>query len=639
MKFTNLHGFKSLNPFIKFKMKLLESSEASFDSLFNLMFLEGENIMYEESVGFRIRKVTYEQAKKEATNYAYIIKSKLAYKAYDSVVGIYLDNSDRWIEIFWAVLMAGFKPLLLNKRLDTKTLNNSIKSLKVNLVITDEDIKFDTLTININNLDVMIQNVSLDKFGTEILLMSSGTTSNIKICAYTAEEFKYILLQSKDIIRSSPLIKKHYKGELKLLAFLPFYHIFGLVAVYTWFAFYSRTFVGIKDLSPSTIQNTIKRHHVTHIFAVPLLWQKTYESAIREIKNEGSKTYNKFLKGMKISKKLMNVPLLGNLFRKVAFKQVREKMFGQSVYFMIAGGSFIDERVLSFFNLIGYHLANGYGMTEVGITSVELSTNFKSLISGSIGKPLTHVSYRIDENENLLINSKAMAAYIIENKNKVLNKNIWLNSHDLARFDGRNYYILGRHDDLIVPLNGENINPNIIESKLYIEGIQGLCLIQNPDTKQAILLVSINKNSSEERIDSIKASIKQSVIDNNLGEQINKIDYTNNPLMNEGDIKLNRQRITQEYFEGKFNLINSNNNQDNNEQTILSLRRLIAKCLNVSLDEVNENGDFFLDLGGSSFDYYLVSSEIEKAYGVSLVSSSVKLRTVKEINDYIKKIL
>ena len=144
------------------------------------------------------------------------------------------------------------------------------------------------------------------------------------------------------------------------------------------------------------MQNTIKRHKVTHLFAVPLFWQKVYEAAIKEIKNKGEKTYNKFLKGMK----LVNKPLIGNYIKNKKFKEIRDQLFGDSISFMITGGGHINQETLTFFNSIGYRLANGYGLSEIGITSVELSDDEKIINSGSVGHPLYGVMYKI-ENEDL----------------------------------------------------------------------------------------------------------------------------------------------------------------------------------------------------------------------------------------------
>ena len=113
----------------------------------------------------------------------------------------------------------------------------------------------------------------------------------------------------------------------------------------------------------------------------------------------GEKTFEKFEKGMRVSRAIGNLPVIGKLFSKTAFKELRENIFGESVQFMISGGSAISENVLEFFNAIGYHLANGYGMTEIGITSVELSKNKKLLNSGWVGRPFSGVEYKIEDGQ------------------------------------------------------------------------------------------------------------------------------------------------------------------------------------------------------------------------------------------------
>ena len=75
---------------------------------------------------------------------------------------------------------------------------------------------------------------------------------------------------------------------------------------------------------------------------------------------------------------------------------------------MISGGSTINLKTLEFFNAIGYHLANGYGMTEIGITSVELSDKKKLLNSGSVGLPFKGVEYRIEDGR-LLVRGDCLA--------------------------------------------------------------------------------------------------------------------------------------------------------------------------------------------------------------------------------------
>ena len=637
MKYTNICGYRTLNQYVDYKLSLLKDKEPTYELLYELMFNDESNIMFERSRGVKIEKVTYGEAKKKVDLYAKNIKAKLHNLPKHAVVGIYLDNDETWIEIFWAILKAGFNPLLLNLRLSNEILNKVLKDTNCQVVIGKEDTKLNAeivLPSDLVNENIEEQNY---EFGEAIYVMSSGTTNNVKLCAYTAKEFFNIVKQARYVITNNPLAKKHYEGELKLLAFLPFYHIFGLVALYTWFSYFARTFVILNDLAPQTIQNTIRRHHVTHIFAVPLFWEKTYESAIKVIKSRGEKTYNKFLKGMNIADKIGDVPLLGKLFIKSAFKEVRQNLFGDSVYFMITGGSHIDKKVISFFNNIGYHLANGYGMSEIGITSFELSNKNKLLNSCSIGNPLPGVEYQTNEEHELLINSPCAASYVIEGEKKTDVANTWFNSHDLAEYKNGRYYLLGRSDDLVVSVTGENLNPNIVEELLFVEDTNGVCLIKDKETRVPVLLVSINKFLRKEKVDAISNKIKELINQNNLGNQIGKIDFVTEEFISGDEFKKNRKKIEDRYFSGDMLRYCFETSDELEDEINKTVKKYFAIALDKKAEDIALDADFFLDEGGTSLDYFALISKLQNDMGVNLVATDKNpLHTVRQVSDYLR---
>lgn len=634
MKYQNLGKFKRITPYVNDKLKRLSDTEASFDNIYKMMFEDGTNIFFEESCGYKLKKITYGESKRNVEIIASNLVNTLGNYEYDSTIGLYLDNDHIWIETFWAILKVGCKPLFLNMRLDDRSLESALKNTKAILVVSNGK-KFSIPTVDIKDLLKENELKLVDKpFGSELFVMSSGTSKNIKICAYSAIEVKNILLQSAHIIKQNSLIKKHYDGELKLLVFLPFYHIFGFVANYLWFGFYARTFVKLNDFAPNTIQNTIKRHHVTHIFAVPLLWQKTYETAIKEIKSRGDKTYQKFLKGIKLSTK----PIIGKIITKFAFKQVRDGLFGDSISYLITGGSMIDKKVLTFFNAIGYRLSNGFGMSEIGITSVELSTNLKYLNGASVGNPLPGVEYKIDENGELFVKGQTTAKYVIEGEQINNIKGNWYPTHDLAKFENDRYYVFGRHDDLVVSITGENLNPNIIEENLIVDNVNALCLINGRDGNAPILLVSINKFLSEEKANKIIDDLKGKLEENNLFEQIGKIELIAEPFIRGDEFKVNRKQIENDYFNGALQRYSlKRETKEENDEVTLKVKELFSTALNKPINEISSDADFFLDEGGTSLDYFVISSKIQDEYGVNISTSETTLHTVKQIVDYIKE--
>ena len=640
MHLTNIGGFGNVDAFVKSKLSLLDSSDRSFSALYALMFSERENVMFERSVGYRIEKTTYGECFDRIERKAKTLNKILGELSHDDMVGLYMDNSLEWIESFWCILRAGYRPLLMNVRLDKPTLESVIADLGVKAVVSDGT-EFSVKIVKAGDIIPADGACGNTDFGTEIFLMSSGTSAKIKVCAYSAEEFYWQVRDSYSIITECAQMKKHYDGELKQLTFLPFCHIFGLVAVYIWFAFFSRTFVELNDMSPSTIVNTIRRHKVTHIFAVPLFWNKVYEQAIAAINDRGEKTKAKFEKGIKLSEKLGAVPSLAKAFRKAAFREVRGNMFGESVQFMITGGSEIKTEVISFFNNIGYHLADGYGMTEIGITSVELSDNAAVRSSRSVGKPMSSIEYSLNDDGELLVRGKATAKYIISGGERT-DKGGWFNTHDLAENRDGRWYILGRRDDLVISPTGENLNPNIVEPVLDgIKGLRGACLIgvKNDATVTPTLIISADGFISEAGFGELKNEVRERLSDAHLDAQIGKIFYTSSSLIKGTEIKLNRRLVRDGYLSGALTEISFDeaSREKRGDRITKVITDIFSKALGREAEEITYTYDFFTDGGGTSLDYFAAVSMLNDEFGIALpVADGRSLSTVGEIHDYIE---
>ncbi|MCQ2748110.1 MAG: AMP-binding protein [Mycoplasmoidaceae bacterium] len=173
--------------------------------------------------------------------------------------------------------MAGYKVVLLNERFPSFLNNKIIKLLNVNYVVTQQELSKDIEAnkIIINGCNLIPEICSLNKMSNEywadeIALCTTATTLNCKICVYSGRNILEQLKNAGNIIKKCPQIKKHYKHKLKLLAFLPFCHIFGLVATFLWFSVFGRTIVFLPNLSSNSIVETVQKFEVTHIFSIPL---------------------------------------------------------------------------------------------------------------------------------------------------------------------------------------------------------------------------------------------------------------------------------------------------------------------------------------------------------------------------------
>lgn len=621
-----------IGAYVREKIDLLGKTEKTFRDIYEATFrLEDEqNVMLESTDGNKIKKVTYGESRQTIENYARSLKKALQNVEKGKMVGLYGQNSAEWICAFWAILKCGYKPLLINTRLEDERLKETLSYYEIGGILSDGK-TFDVYTLPLAELSKAAAQESetqlVEEWANEIIVMSSGTSLTSKLCVYRGENFYYQLCDSANIIARCKALGRHYQGSLKQLAFLPFYHIFGLSAVFVWFSFFSRTFVLLKDQNPETILYTIRKHKVTHIFAVPLFWDVVYKSFYAKLKQRDERTQAEVEKGLQFVQKTGSAWL-----GKKLFKEIRDNLFGESVQFLISGGSAIKPEVLAFFNSIGYRLANGYGMSEVGITSVELSSKFKKLTDGSIGKPFPQVEYKLNEAGELCVKGRSLASQIYRN-GKPIKDGEWYETADMAKEEKGRWFILGRKDDMIVGADGENLNPDWAEKNIRLTGAEGFCIVVRDG--EPTLLIQIRKYLPREARWDLEARARNELTKLSLAATVRTVAFTEEPLLTGNDFKLNRRRLA------SVPLVQENETsaEESSDELVGKVKAAFAKALSKNVGEIGQNAHFFFDLKGSSLDYFSLVAELQNEFGVAFPQSETgSLYTVTDFVNYIRNV-
>lgn len=639
----------NINKIIKERLNLLNKSNQDFKSIFEIIHKDKDFIFCEKTDGFRIKKTTYGECYVNSYKMGVYLKNKL--DGSNEYVGLMMNNSLEFITSLYGILMNNKKPVLLNIRLGNALNNEIIKRLNIKDIVCDDD--YEVLGNKINVLDFdysLIKTYDKSSFdwANELAICTSATSLNVKICIYDGSAISSQIVNSDYICKTNKTIKIHYNGYLKQLAFLPFYHIFGLMASYFWFSFFGRCFVFLKDLSSETLLRTIKKHEVTHIFAVPMLWHTVHKTIIREIEKQDNKTKKKFYKGLKLSTKLQRTfPNLGLKIVKKLFSEVRNKVFGESVSFMISGGSYLSYDTSYVLNGIGYPLFNGYGMSEIGITSVELSYNINERNKRSIGKPFSTVEYKINENNQLLVRSKGICKKIITKDSIVeINNEEYFNTYDIVSCDKTGkYYIKGRTDDIVLTLSGEKVNPDVIEQIIVLPSAERFCLIGTCENNinYLTLIIEVNPVLSEIRIKKIFDEVNEMLDSlNKENFKIDKILYTFDSIQSPTAVKVSRKILRKWIDDGKVKLLSFNELKvkelnDFNEVS----KKIIEEVKNefrslLAIDEdIDVNAHFILDLGATSLDYLTLLVKLEEKYDLKFDTSNEPCYSVVQFVNYI----
>jgi long-chain acyl-CoA synthetase len=143
----------------------------------------------------------------------------------------------------------------------------------------------------------------------------------------------------------------------------------------------------------------------------------------------------------------------------------------------ISGGGTLPEQIDHFFECAGITFLNGYGLTE---TSPVLCIRVpEHNVPGTVGRPLPDTELKIVPDERahhdsgagriLVRGPQVMTEYRGDRRatSAILSEDGWLDTGDLGRqLPSGDLMISGRAKDTIVLLNGENVEPEPIETRL-----------------------------------------------------------------------------------------------------------------------------------------------------------------------------
>lgn len=633
---------KNLKKIIQTNRDALKSSKKDLKSIYEIMFLAEDNILCESNDGFRVVKQTYGDINKRIEKAAAALYEKIG--AAHSFVALELDNSAEWIVAFWAILKSGNKPYLVNMRYPETLSNGILKTLDVRYIICEKESLLNGESIPVSSLSAN-GTVPDDVFEDELAFSSSATSMNEVICYYSGYQIAEQILNFETIIKKSPRMAKHYKGSLKQLAFLPFYHIFGLFAVYFWFTFFGRTLVFLRDYSAETILKTCRRHEVTHIFAVPVLWHTIENQVLAAAKEQGEKKLAKLQKGLRVTTALQNIcPTFGAWLAKRVMSEVTDKLFGKSVMFCISGGSYVRDSALYLINGIGYGLHNGYGMSEIGITSVELGRKPKQRNLNSIGMPFDSVEYKLDENGILLVRGSSLCTK--KNINgKEMRFDGWFNTGDKMKYENGRYYILGREGDLVIGENGENINPDMIEKVFNLNGAKALSVLGlgEENEQELSIVIQVNPYITEAAVTSLINEVYALNDTLSKTQAIRRFYFTFDPLSPPSAIKVSRAQLKKKIANGEvvitpFNEMKVQEADSEESPLIKDVKKIIAEALGKGEDEILPTSHIFYDLGATSIQYFSILTKLSERFAISDYNKNDKYcYTPKEICEYIER--
>ncbi|MCQ2087597.1 MAG: AMP-binding protein [Bacilli bacterium] len=600
----------------------------------------------------KIKKYNYATLKTHAYENASVLSQILFEKPKHKNIILKMPNSPHWGEVFWAILMAGYRPLLVDFRTTKEGTENMIEKGKALAIITDDAYSYSCLKISLEDILSGEKVYSFTPtWENEVIFCSSGTTGDVKMMVYNGENLVNQICESLEIAEENfDLI---YPGKIKILAMVPFHHIFGFVAVFLWYTYYGKTIVYPASTTPTDILYICQKCKVTHVFSVPLFWDGIAKNVTRKMAMEGPEKVALLDKMVGYYTNKITKKEAGLAGKKVAAKIVHKKLLGNSVRFCISGGGFLSTDTLTTINGLGYPLYNGYGMTEVGVTSVELSPKVEERLKGSIGHPFHGVEYRINpKNGELMIKSEAVhIKEIIGGVEKYTElEDGFFRTGDIVEADAKNcFYIKGRIKDIIVNADGENIFPDELEiffsdlpkvNQLSVLGIAK----KNSKDENVVLVLELDNKVTDSELKEIQAKVDDIKLPH--GVKVAHIYLSKNKLPLANGMKVKRFVVKKAIESGSpdFVLINAKKETKSFEgfddktisDILIPTREIFSKILILPAFKIEDGAHWVNDLGGDSMSYVELIKDVQDRFNVTIPEELYGKLTC--VNDFVLEI-
>ncbi len=377
-------------------------------------------------------------------------------------VNVPLDSLLKPQELSYIIRHSGIKALVVSGKLipDIEPLRDSIETFEVIISMDRETADYPYLFADSDPPTIEPPMNSPDDLA--VIIYTSGTTGLAK----------GVMLSHRNIVSDiwGCLECIDMRENDNFISILPLHHTFECTCGFLTPLSGGASITYARGLAAKLIVEDIRENKATIMLGVPLLYEKMFAGITREISKKPPFTRALFRTIYGVSqllKKTLNLEAGKGLF-----SGLREKAGLSSIRLMVAGGAPMMPEVAAAFNILGFRLIQGYGLTE---SSPVLTLNpLDDYKNNSIGKALPNARLRIDRPDAAGIGEIIASGPMImkgyyrnpQATAEVL-KDGWLYTGDLGWADDDGYYyIAGRSKNVIVTPGGKNVYPEEIEFAL-----------------------------------------------------------------------------------------------------------------------------------------------------------------------------
>lgn len=364
------------------------------------------------------------------------------------------------------------------------------------------------------------------------LIYTSGTTGNPKGVVITYRNIAFGV--------TTAIKRLKYTEDDRLFSYLPLAHITERAMV-QYGSLYHGCCVSFSE-SLETFAEDVRNTAPTIFISVPRLWVKFQQGVLAKMPQQ------------KLDR-LLRIPIVSYFVKrkiKIALGLGRARLTA-------SGAAPIPPSVLRWFERLGIHVVEGFGMSETsGLASANYPFNSSKL--GSVGTPVDGVRIRISEEGEVQVSGDCVCAgyYKDPEKSAETLRDGWLHTGDTGELDAEgNLRITGRMKEIFKTAKGKYVSPLKIESLIAENPYVELTCVMGMGMSQPFAVVVLGRafteaNGRDETSSQIRQLLNRINLRLEAHERLSHIVVSNDPWSIENGLLTPTMKMKRNSLEKRF---------------------------------------------------------------------------------------
>ena len=289
------------------------------------------------------------------------------------------------------------------------------------------------------------------------------------------------------------------------MLFLPLAHSFAQVVKAAWLG------MGFKLVFAESVDKllaNLAETRPTVLPSVPRVFEKVFNNVVSNGSAAPGVKGKLFRWAFKLFDEYVEAKNQGREYNSVAFALAKKLVFtkvhatlgeklGGNMRLFISGGAPLSRKIAYFFDLLGFRVLEGYGLTETSAgTCVNLPNKIKI---GTVGPAFPGTVLKIAPDGEILIKGPGVMKGYYKNDAataEAIDAEGWFHTGDIGELDADGFCrITDRKKDIIVTAGGKNVAPQNLENSLKTYPIVSQAMVYGDKRKFLTVLITVNEEN------------------------------------------------------------------------------------------------------------------------------------------------